>query len=423
MLSLIRGLFKKKQAAAAREFSLSQLEQFLGEKEENLKKELRSILREADDGIKEAAEALNEAIETLKAANLQNPNIPAKAHHFMQGNRESYVKLATLFLRDVTQKGLESMSYSEVKEYAIEFKRHLEGFLQSSLRNYQVLQHFFAHESQAVAKGIKGMENAIRKMEDAICSAGLDAVSKAKEDCNAIRLKLSRMKELEQQMEKERAEQEKIGRSIKDAQDRLESVYQGEEHRALTAQKEGLRGVEEDIMLAERQFSIRFSALEKALRKFAKLSFDNEKLISLYAQFPEKAIREDHSLAILQILAKLEQELAKGSLGLDEKRTQKSIDAVKSISLEFLDAHLKAIERLEGKSKALKEAISGSSIEGQMHKLREEIQKRATEESLSSQRLALAKGQLESISITKDKEAIESLMGSAFSEKIRLVIG
>ena len=115
MLSLIRGLFKKKQAAAAREFSLSQLEQFLGEKEEHLKEELAAILREADDEIKEAAEALNEAIETLKAANLQNPNIPAKAHHFMQGNRESYVKLATLFLRDVMQKRLESMSYSEVK--------------------------------------------------------------------------------------------------------------------------------------------------------------------------------------------------------------------------------------------------------------------------------------------------------------------
>ena len=421
MFPFLKKIFGEKQEQE-KSLALGQLDDWLSKKEGQLSATLVGILKEAELDIKDASEKVQQCIDALKEAKLQNPNIPPKAYHFMQGNRESYAKIASLFLRDAVPKDIAMMNYGQAKEYASDFKALLEGFLSSSLRNYQVLQHFFAHESQAIAKGVKEMENAIKGMDNAISSAGLDAVSQAKEGCVAIRQKLLRRQQLEGQIAKERAEAKDILEKKKSSEGRLASILDGEEYKEYLSKKEGIRNAEEDVMLQERQFSIRFSSLEKALKKYSKLSFEHEKIISSYAEFPQKAIREDHSLAILHILPKLEGELKKGSLGLDEKRTQKSLDAIRSISLEFLNTHLGAIQKLEEKKKALQDSIAGSSVEKQMEEIRQSIQKSATEESLSSQRLAIMQEQREGISIEKDRELVESLLASAFSEKITLVI-
>ena len=99
MFSFIKKFFRQEQPAQ-KVMSLQELDAWIAKKEEKLQSAIKSILKEADAEIMGAKEKLQESINSLKSAELQNPNIPPKALHFMQGNRESYAKLALLFIRD-----------------------------------------------------------------------------------------------------------------------------------------------------------------------------------------------------------------------------------------------------------------------------------------------------------------------------------
>src|SRR3989338_5640678 len=141
MFSFLRKFFKQEQPAQ-KVMALQELEAWIAGKEEKLGSAIKKILREADAEIAGAREKLQESINSLKGAELQNPNIPAKALHFMQGNRESYAKLASLFIRDALPEQITGMDYKGVKSFIAEFRQQIELFLSSSLKNYQVLQHF-----------------------------------------------------------------------------------------------------------------------------------------------------------------------------------------------------------------------------------------------------------------------------------------
>ncbi len=421
MFSFLKKFFQEEQPKE-KVLNLQQLEQWIAEKEKQLQDSLKKILWVASDEISEAKENLQHSIEELKNANLQNPNIPPKAVHFMQGNRESYVKLATLLIRDALPQEIASMGYAQARQFIANFKGHVESFLSSSLRNYQVLQHFFAHESSGVAGKIKKIESAVKKMEGAIAECGLDAVAKAKDELANIKQKLARKQELVQERAKM---QEHVDGAIKDsqkAQKDFSDLESSDDAKVQRQRKDALKNVEERIAQLDREIAHRFSPLEKALRKLSKMSFGNEGLIALYGEHPERAIRGDGNIAILDILRKLEQELLRNSLGLDAKRTQKVLEAIKMVSLAFLNDHMAGIHDLEKEKEAIGQEIQGAFFEQKMQALRAAIEKAQAGENLARQRLAIAEEQVKGISVGKNKESIESTLSASFPEKIVVVV-
>lgn len=426
MLSFIKKIFARgpseKEQAAKKEMALEELDAWLARKEEQMRTALNGILREASAEMEEAKAALQGSIDALREAELRNPNIPAKALHFMQGNRDSYVKLASLFLRDAFPEGISGMAYEEAKTFISGFKQHIESFSSSSLKNYQVLQHFFAHESQAVAKRIKGSENALRKLEEALVESGLDALAEAKEEAASIRQKIGRRREFAEETEREKGHLRRAGQKEQGLREELAALEASDEAKALGGWREELRSVEDSLAQARRELSFRFSPLEKALKKFAKVSFEHDRMIAAYAERAEQAIEEDSQLAILSILPKLRQSLHDGSLGLDEKRTQKALDAIGSISREVLTRHVERTNALGEQRQKLMQRIRESPVERKKGELAGALEKAKIEEDVVRQRLSFAEGQLAGISTGKNRERIESALNGAFSENIALIV-
>lgn len=426
MLSFIKKIFARgpseKEQAAKKEMALEELDAWLARKEEQMRTALNGILREASAEMEEAKAALQGSIDALREAELRNPNIPAKALHFMQGNRDSYVKLASLFLRDAFPEGISGMAYEEAKTFISGFKQHIESFSSSSLKNYQVLQHFFAHESQAVAKRIKGSENALRKLEEALVESGLDALAEAKEEAASIRQKIGRRREFAEETEREKGHLRRAGQKEQGLREELAALEASDEAKALGGWREELRSVEDSLARARRELSFRFSPLEKALKKFAKVSFEHDRMIAAYAERAEQAIEEDSQLAILSILPKLRQSLHDGSLGLDEKRTQKALDAIGGISREVLTRHVERTNALGEQRQKLMQRIRESPVERKKGELASALEKAKIEEDVVRQRLSFAEGQLAGISTGKNRERIESALNGAFSENIALIV-
>ncbi|HIJ18592.1 TPA: hypothetical protein HA372_02790 [Candidatus Woesearchaeota archaeon] len=426
MLSFIKKIFARgpseKEQAAKKEMALEELDAWLARKEEQLRAALNGILREASAEMEEAKAALQGSIDALREAELRNPNIPAKALHFMQGNRDSYVKLASLFLRDAFPEGISGMAYEEAKTFISGFRQHIGSFSSSSLKNYQVLQHFFAHESHAVAQRIKGSENALRKLEEALAESGLDALAEAKEEAASIRQKIRRRRELMEETETEKGNLHGARQKEQNLKEELANLEASDEAKALAQWQEGLQGIEGSLALAGLELSFRFSHLEKALRKFAKVSFEHDKLIAAYAEHAEQAIEGDPHLAILSILPKLAQSLHDGSLGLDGKRTQKALDAIGGISREVLTQHVERTNALREQRQKLMQRIRESPVERKKGELADALKKAKIEEDVVRQRLSFAEGQLAGISTGKNRERIESALNGAFSENIALIV-
>lgn len=423
MFSLLKKMFSKKsQRAVQRRMGLKEVEEWLNEKERSLEDSLRHLLKEVQEELSRHAEELSQNIEKLRVAKLQNPNIPQRAYHFMQGNRDSYIKLASHFRRDVLHRSLEELKYDEVKEFIAAFKGNLGHFLTQSLRNYQLLQNFFAHEAHDIGKSVRKVEDAIKRLESALSEKGLDGLNEMKKELHAISQKIRRGKEMGEKIRR-------IEEALREANKRREGyekqrsgILESQEYSDHQGKKEQLAAIEEEIQKARGQIAFRFSSLEKALKKFSKVSLENEKLIALYGGDPADALRQDDSLAIVPILQKLDGELDRGSLGLDQKRTQKAKEAIISITKVPLEEQRKKVVELENRAGELKEQIKSSPIHEKISDSNEKEGKAIMEISSIQRELEYERNQLLGNSWEDNKKVMETIFKKSFSEDVGIAV-
>src|SRR3989338_464279 len=123
---------------------------------------------------------LKENLTILKNAQLMNKNIVVKAQQIMKGNRDMYIKRAEHFI-DAVLLSLSSKGYFSSKRLLSTFEEEAKIFLESTGKSYYVLQEFFAHESGAIVKNIKQIENYVHDIKSLIDKTRIAEIYEAKE--------------------------------------------------------------------------------------------------------------------------------------------------------------------------------------------------------------------------------------------------
>ena len=129
--------------------------------------------------------------------------------------------------------------------------------------------------------------------------------------------------------------------------------------------------VDKKTHLEENELLQHFSTLEKALKKYKRISL-NEKLIDAYLENPSKALMEDEGFQVIDILDKMKASLDK--LNLKDKKAEKTVEEINRLSKEFLEGKKGLLERLSEEKKRLEEELEGSKV---LEDLDEEEQKLA----------------------------------------------
>jgi len=360
--------------------SFDGLEAWCVEREANLNREaeaeLLTLLKKIDSKLAET----RDSIRVLVQAELFNSKITEREYQIMKDNRQTYIQKAGLFLDKISSS--KPGSIWEIQDFLGSFDREFEALAKGSARSYYLLSEFFRNEASAVASGIKDIEKIVAQIRQLRqkhneASAPLANMTVLFDELKRASQRLRELKTEEKQEEAERqrllGEQKKLEAEQKILQDsapfhELEDI------------KSNLEMAGKEIKSAEESFFQDFSTLEKALKKYAKISTE-EKFIGDYTNNLLSSLRSDSELRIIDILEKLRPELSSGRLGVKERLREKMLAKIEELTKENLKETIdKYNSLLEKKANLENQAASHpanqvlASLDSKQQRLRRELE-------------------------------------------------
>ncbi len=307
--------FKKKTEEETRNWLKEEQSQYEKEQEKTIKageQELQILLNET-----------KQAITELEKAQLRNPDIPEKAKHYMQGNREQFIKITSRFIENLyIPKNTTDISQLDLVFYQ---------YAQNAKRPAAILSEFFGEEVKKISNCLANIEEkivAVKKIQarkDEILSiTGLfEKIDKIKTDKEAIEKQKTEFNEQLQQLMTKRdtlkKEKEQFNNKPEYLKIKEEIVYAAKERQE-----------------AEQDITGTFLALSDAIKKYAH-KIKNEK-IAKYSENPLETLIKDYSLGILKHKEDIEKAITKGEIELKPEKVQKTLEALKKLTRENLGA-------------------------------------------------------------------------------------
>jgi hypothetical protein len=324
MFRFIKKLFSKEEIEEEK-VSLEDLNSWLDEKSKLLFDDLNVKIDEIIQKIKDEKNVLYENLNILENAELQNSKIPERAKTIMEGNRSGFIKRVLLFFDNI------DLKYDEYEDLIakcknIENQINLLG--KSTSRNYQVLNEFFAREAEKSAMNIKNVENYAKQLLSSINTSKISSIDKIKKMIIDLKnkIKLKESYSLQFVNNKKSIESNK-GRKA-EIENKIKELKSNAEYRAFEKMHEESEKTKSKISVIEKQLLHDFSTLEKSLKKYSKIAFENEKQILDYLDNSIITLVKDTDFKIIKILDSLKGSISRGELELDEKKQSRAIQKI-----------------------------------------------------------------------------------------------
>tara|TARA_Y100000310_G_scaffold191612_1_gene191564 strand:- start:5553 stop:6797 length:1245 start_codon:yes stop_codon:yes gene_type:complete len=414
----MKKLFSREKEKEEEKIELSGLIVWLDGKEkpllENLKNEISRIIDRINDG----KGKLFEDLEKLEKAKLQNPNIPNRAMTIMEGNREAFVKKISHLFSNID---LEYSDFDEITKKSKELEKGIDSFGKGTARSYQILNEFFAREVASVAMNIKKIETNSKSIRNLSDYSKISKIKKIKEDIDDLNSKIKLKSELLEELKEEKGRVEAAESDLLGTKKKIKDIEAGEEYgnfENLLKEKEGFEGKLKEI--GDRLFHD-FSSLEKALKKYGKIAFENGKLVEEYLKDPVKALAGDDELKIIKILSSLKQAIKDDKLGLDVRKGEKTLLKIKELEGDYFGT-------LRGDYKNIKEKLDKTNLEVKNTEVKKQLQSNNEKleiiknniENLNN-KVSLINNEIGKIDIEKLKKNLQEKINDTINERIILV--
>lgn len=412
------GLIKKILGGAGRE---EEAYLGLGEAERLVKERLSKAIEASESRISSIKEELrkgirraDESIRKLEAAELQNPNVPPKALHFMEGNRASYIKKARLIVHGKLAELPEDRE--RLAAFCEDFQEEINAFLKGTQKSYQILQEFFAHESGQLAHDIRGFEKAVADIKKALWHSDIEMLEELLGLISEIRALKKRRKEQAKEILTIEAgisgKAERLGKVAR----ALDAIQLSSEFAGLKELKKKVIGENESARKLEYEVTHCFSVIEKALKKYSRIALERQELIEGYIADPVKAFLNDRRLGILDVLASLRINVEKDSLNLERKKQEKTLKAIGKMNRDFFERVRKGIEMHSTEAGRLAEKIAVDPTNTAFLRLMREKDGLEREIAADKENLAAAKKNLEPDNAGSLSSRLQEKFRKAFGE-------
>ena len=377
MLTFLKKIFQKEDKESEKEtLKIENIESWLDKKikefNESLDSNLQGYIGKLDNEISDTKKNL----DVLGNAKLHNPNITVREKQFMEGNREAYLKRVDLFLKGLS---LEKKDFKALKEVCSSFDKELEGFGKSTFKAYQVLQHFFAHESRNIAINIKNLERIFKELKGFLDRNDIAYVEKMKKESVYLKDNMNRKDELKSLLDKEAHIVKELEDKRMKAEKEIKELHGSQrykEFKGLADKQEGVNGLINDhkSMLLQS-----FSILEHSLKKYVRMILEEEDVLKDYIENPVSSLLEDKELKILKILKGLEKNIIEDKIELKDKKRDRTLDEIRKLNKEFFEDFIDKYTALDDGLLKLKKEIEENKIRDKEEELKnksEEINKK-----------------------------------------------
>jgi len=363
-------LFAKEESKQSESIKLSDLEPWF---ESKVSYKLKSVSSKVEEFIKELNSEtliLKERLETLKKASLHNPNIPLKAKQYMEGNREAYIKSIMQFTSSLEIDELDSL---KIPEFCTTIKKKLESLATTTQKPYTILQEFFAHESSDIARSLKKIFNIITDLEKLYNESALYEISSIKEDVRNLNNKILQRDSLNKAIISLEIELKSLSENLLKLNLDKEALIKSEAYRKYNDLKLEKSRLAQEFKSIEQNFIDNFQSLEPALKRFVKISFNDEILINQYLLNPVKSLLNDKNLQFIGILENLSRNIHSNAVQLKDKKEKKTLEKIKEISSDYLKSFIEHHNSLSAKIKDINQIIEQTGTEKSISDLNQKI--------------------------------------------------
>jgi hypothetical protein len=321
--------FKKKKTQKIKINSKELLNWFNNQIKDNsaeLENNIVSIFNKISKEIKRTKENL----KILEEAKLRNPNISEREKHFMRGNREAYIKKVELLL---TQINIKKQDYNEILNSCLDFNNSVELFGKSTVKSFHILREFFDEEASNIASNVKNLDNNIKELRMIINDSKINDFKIIKEKI----IQLSKKREIKRnyynfltKKEKELEAQKQLFEKIEQEIRQFKYSEKFKDYNKIITRKEEVLN---KINLLKNDLSNHFMPLQKAMKKFEKISFGDIGILKKYKENLIKALINDKELKITNLLRDIKENI--NELDLKEKKKEKTLKKINQMDKEF----------------------------------------------------------------------------------------
>ncbi len=359
MASFFSRLFNKKKELSFK--SVEELEKYFSSQTSAV---LERENRKSSGTQKEVVQKIGElkfAIENLRGAELRNPDIEPRMKDFMIGNRTNYLTQLNYLINNLP--GFE-------ENFQEDYAELMKLFIEKTRKNDAILREFFANELREVSIKMAELNSLVEKTSKP---------SREWTEINKVIEKIREYKDGEENLKNflnRNFENELIGSRNKIEIQKKEKtdLENSKEHEDYNSLIDEIRIANEFFDKLKGEITNLLSPASRSLKKYQRISIENEELIEDYLFSPEDALCNDKENKILELIEK-------ASNAEDNDKDKIKMERVKSqLSKEVLDILRQRYLSLQEKITQLEKQKENSTVKQKLEKFEEEI--RTKEEEL-----------------------------------------
>lgn len=310
----IKNLFREKK-------TFDQIQLWLDEKTNALNRDKKQAIEAAERAFPDQIIAAKQALADLERAELRNSNIPERAKHFMQGNRDQFLKLTHRFVENlVVPKEPADFSQLDVLFHQ---------YAQNTGRPGAILSEFFGEEVKKARITLAEIEKSMQEIRK--IQAELDQY----QIIRGILDKIHTVKNERESLEKQKADFEQQLQKLKTVHETLKKEKEDFINKPdYLKVKEDMIAAVKERQEAEQAITRVFLPLSDAIKKYAH-DIKNEKLAG-YADNSLHALMHDYSFGIVKHVPGIREAIQSGRLGLKPEKAQKALEVLGQVNKENL---------------------------------------------------------------------------------------
>ena len=355
-------------------------------------------------------------VENLQNATLRNENIPERAKQIMEGNRKTYCNFVLLFLENLSLPS--EMNYDEIERFVGIFEEKIDSLNKTSAKSYYVLQEFFAHESGEIAAKIKEMDAVVRSLRN----NNYKNMMNTKKKIILMNKMMESMDNVNKEAMQEKRNLNATSNMIENTVEQIIKLKGSKNHLEVESLIKHKKLVEDKIAQSRVNISSHFSALERPLKKYARVCFENKDLAEKYAQAPFETLLSDSSLAVLGILAQLENAILANTIDVKDREREKALEKIKELNRERFTGMLSLYNGLKSQKQDIEKKMrinnTMQAIEELEYKL-SHLKEKVSKIELNIKRFGK---QIEKYDLNKIKEELEDEINELLEDHISIIL-
>ncbi len=371
MFKFLKSLFKKE--IEKKDVDVSELAEWFDSRTKPRIEEVNRRIEEHIEEVRKIMESLKENLNKLKKAEIKDPDkIQDKIKNVVLGHRDGYCRTLAHFIKNIEFP--DEINYAEGRRFSYDIDENLTEFGKNTVKSYKAVQYLFFDELKPITDDLKKLAETAKLIRRDIEDKEISEIDKIRKDIDSLVRLIKKKENIGLKIKEEKDNLADIKAEKTEYEKKLEELNNSGDYMRLEKYNEKLKDIEDSIKQKENEIIQLFSSVEKGLRKFKRVSVENEKLIGKYLDSSVEALLDDKEMKIIDILSNMKRNIESESVDLRDRKKEKILEGIEAMSAERLKKIISEYEDIREKKEEIKKNINSNPVKSQIKELEYKIE-------------------------------------------------